>query len=106
MKSYSLKTFANRFSFIDNKDMGILRLDAPLRDESNKPYFIKIQSLVAEIMRSNFCPKIPILNNFINFDMHKYHDVSTTSDWILMFYGSLDSSFQGALPPIFSYRYY
>ena len=34
---YSLKIFANSFSFIDNKDMGILRLDAPWWDESNKP---------------------------------------------------------------------
>ena len=28
--------------------------------------------------------------------MHKYHDVSTTSDWNLMIYGSLDSSLQDA----------
>src|SRR6266487_4818792 len=36
--------------------------------------------------------------NFINFDtyMHKYHDVSTISDWILMIYDSLDSSHQDA----------
>ena len=34
---YSLKIFANSFSFIENKDMGILQLDAPWWDESNKP---------------------------------------------------------------------
>ena len=33
---YSLKIFANSFSFIDNKDMGILRLDVPQWDKSNE----------------------------------------------------------------------
>ena len=36
--------------------------------------------------------------NFINFDMymHKYHDISTIIDWILMIYDSLDLSHQDA----------
>src|SRR2546423_1406295 len=34
-------------------------------------------SLVAEIMQFNFYPKIAILFNFINYCMHKCHDVLT-----------------------------
>jgi hypothetical protein len=47
-------------------------------------------------MRFEFSLKFLILKNFINFDIHKCHDVSTTSDQILKIFGSIDSSHYGA----------
>jgi hypothetical protein len=46
---YCLEKLANNFLFVNARDMIIVRLDAPRHDESNKPYIMKIQSLVVEI---------------------------------------------------------
>jgi hypothetical protein len=75
-----LQTFANKFPSIDPNDIKILRLDASSYGESIEPYFVKFWSLVVEIMRSNVCPIISILENSINFSIYKYYDVSATSD--------------------------
>ena len=47
---FILKTFVNNFLFINPKNIKWLPLDAPGYNESNKPYFIVLQSLDDEIM--------------------------------------------------------